>query len=161
MFVELAKSPLRSERFAKSMSLISTSPGMDPASLIVGYPWEQVETLIDLGGSHNATSIALVRHFPNIRCVVQDLPDTLRGAIIPEDLNGRVKFIAHDFFTPQPESVDAYFLRWILHDWSDKYCVMILQNLIPAMKLGARILINEFVIPEPGGIPYHKERYLR
>jgi hypothetical protein len=39
-------------------------------------------------------------------------------------------------------------LRWVLHDWSDKYAVRILQNLVPVMKTGTRVLFFEYVLDE-------------
>jgi hypothetical protein len=55
--------------------------------------------------------------------------------------------MAHDFFTPQTVVADVYLLRWILHNWSDKYCMRILRALIPALKPGARVVVNEDVRP--------------
>jgi hypothetical protein len=58
--------------------------------------------------------------------------------------------MAHDFFEPQTVVADIYLLRWILHNWSDKHCVRILRALTPALKPGARIVINEDVRPSFG-----------
>jgi hypothetical protein len=41
----------------------------------------------------------------------------------------------------------VYYFRSIFHNWADKYCVKILQNLVPALKKGARIIIHERVLP--------------
>lgn len=39
----------------------------------------------------------------------------------------------------------------VLHDWPDKECVLILQNLRLALKKGySKILINEIVVPDVG-----------
>ncbi len=95
---------------------------------------------------------------------MQDLPDTIAGldAQIPEDLKNRVRGMEHDFLTPQPvKGADVYLLRWILHDWSDKYCVKILQSLIPGMKNGAKVIVNDICIPEPGQIGIAADRALR
>lgn len=43
---------------------------------------------------------------------------------------------------------NVYFLRWITHDWSDKYALMILRNLIPALKDGARIIVYDRVLSD-------------
>jgi hypothetical protein len=80
----------------------------------------------------------------------------------PEDLRDRISFEAYDFFNPQPvKDADLYFFRWIFHGWSDDFAVKILQNQIPALKNGARILINEWVLPEPGGVSEWDERIMR
>lgn len=56
---------------------------------------------------------------------------------------------------------DVYFFKWIFHDWSDKYCIKILRALIPALKKGARIVVNEFIVPAPGTLPTHLEAGIR
>lgn len=43
-----------------------------------------------------------------------------------------------------------YFLRWIIHNYSALYAISILRSLIPALKPGARIVINEHCLAEPG-----------
>lgn len=52
-----------------------------------------------------------------------------------------------DFFTQQPVTADVYYFRSIFHNWADKYCIRILQNLVPALKPGARIVIHERILP--------------
>ena len=96
-----------------------------------------------------------------LKCVVQDLPQLEGGfnAVVPDDLKPRVTFQVHDFFTPQPvKDADVYFFRLILHDWPDKYAIKILQNTVPAMKNGARVIVVDIVQPPPGGAPAWKER---
>jgi hypothetical protein len=48
-----------------------------------------------------------------------------------------------------------------LHDWSDKYAIKILRALAPALKRGARIFINEAVIPEPSVLSPLDEQSIR
>lgn len=36
-------------------------------------------TVVDVGGSHGQVNIAIARKYPNIKCIVQDLPDTISG----------------------------------------------------------------------------------
>jgi chemotaxis methyl-accepting protein methylase len=83
-------------------------------------------------------------------------------ALVPKDMADRVTFMEHDFFTEQPvKGADVYFLRWILHNWSDKYCIEILRNLAPALKKGARVVVNEFCVPPPGILTPFQEKPLR
>ena len=70
--------------------------------------------------------------------------------------------MAHDFLSEQPiKNADVYLFRWIFHNWSDMYCIRILRNLIPALKGGAIILINDNVLPEPGTLGSWQEERLR
>ena len=162
MFEELKKHPLRMQRFANAMSMISNGDGFQPSHLVNAYPWEKAEikVLVDVGGSQGMSSIALTQAYPSIHCIVQDFSEVVSEgqlALSPE-LSNRIEFMAHNFFQEQPvKGADAYFFRWIFHDWSDKYCLKILRNLIPALKNGARVIINEFVIPEPGKTSAYQE----
>jgi hypothetical protein len=86
-------------------------------------------------------------------------PETI--AKVPDALVDRVRLTTHDFFTPQTEVADVYFFRMIFHGFADKYCVRILRALIPALKKGARIVINDGALPEPGTAGYIEERTMR
>lgn len=59
----------------------------------------------------------------------------------------RVKFVEHDLFTPNPVTADVYLFRHILHDWSDEDVIRLLNNLIPALSTGARVLVSEGIMP--------------
>ncbi|OCL08126.1 S-adenosyl-L-methionine-dependent methyltransferase [Glonium stellatum] len=162
-FAEISKDPANAKRFADSMSFFQASPGMQTALVIDNYNWAAYETgtIVDVGGSQGAVAIELAKRFPNIKCVVQDLPEVIAGA--PKDVNPKqVKFQEYDFFTEQlVKDADVYFFRMIFHNWGDKYCVKILRNLIPALKKGARIVINDHVVPEPGVLSPYQDRQVR
>lgn len=164
MFTELSKFPDRSSRFANTMSVMSSSQGFGPEFLLEAFPKMAKMgpmTFVDIGGSQGCFSIAVAQHCPDAHCVVQDLPDTvaLAEARLAPELKGRVEFMAHDFFFEQPvKGADVYFLRWVFHDWSDKYCIKILQCLIPALKSGARVIASEMVVPPPETVPVSQER---
>lgn len=82
-------------------------------------------------------------------------------ALVPSSVRSRISFQVHDFFTPQPvANADVYFLKHILHDWSDKYALRILRNLIPALKPGARVIVMDGVLPPPGTVPLSVERLI-
>lgn len=93
--------------------------------------------------------------------VVRDLPEVIEAA--PEPPSPRLTFLAHDFFfTPQPvHGADVYLFRMIFHNLGDKYCIAVLRSLIPALKKGARVVINDHVVPEPGVLSAYKERSVR
>ena len=66
-----------------------------------------------------------------------------------------------DFFTEQPVSADVYHFRSIFLNWSNKYSIKILRNLVPALKPGAKIVVNDFLVPEPNTVSYTEERIIR
>ncbi|KAF2656259.1 putative O-methyltransferase [Lophiostoma macrostomum CBS 122681] len=164
-FEHMAKNG-RLERFTNSMKVASMSPANSPIWLVEHYPWHCLDsgTLVDVGGSSGAYSIPIAEHYPEMKCIIQDLPNVVHRAEkeVPDNLRDRVTFMPHDFFTEQPvKSADVYLLRWVLHDWSDKYAIRIIRNLIPALAKHSKIVVQEFVLPEPGKIPTLEDRNLR
>ena len=138
--------------------------GNSHADLLSGFDWNSVDTVVDIGGGHGTTSMDIVKNTVSTRCVVQDLPNVIEGAKEPvsPELDNRISFMGHDFFMEQPvKEADVYFFRWILHDWSDDRASLILRNLIPALKPGANIVLQEMIMPEPGTMPFFHEKNLR
>ena len=69
--------------------------------------------------------------------------------------------MAHDMFKEQSVSADIYLYRWVFHDWPDAYVVKVLRQLIPALKPGARVIINDTILPEPNTLSELQERKIR
>lgn len=68
-------------------------------------------------------------------------------ASLPKPLASRVSFQEHDVFTPQPvQHADVYIFRQVFHDWPDAYCITMIQQVVPAMKRGSRILAIDAII---------------
>jgi trans-aconitate methyltransferase len=153
MFEELAaRHPKRAETFAFAMEALATMFAM--SVLVNNYDWESLgsATLVDVGGGKGFVCRTLAEHFPKMSFIVQDLEDTIIAGRyqLPEDLGDRVTFMKHDFFTPQPvKDADVYFFRAVFHNWPEKYCVRILQNLVPALKKGAKVIILDPHTPDP------------
>jgi hypothetical protein len=159
--------PEKAKNFAGTMSISLTGEGYDSRHVVEHGPWALIPhhgTVVDMGGSDGGLMVAIARAYPSLRCcVVQDLPAQIEKAPpLPQDVSDRVTLQSHDFFTPQPVmGAEVYLFRWIFHNWADKYCLRILENLIPALKPGSRIVLNEVCLPEPNIISNRWERRLR
>ena len=154
-YIHIGRDQERARRFGAGMRFMSRGALYDIRHLLKNYDWARIDhpggLVVDLGGGHGAVSRALAAGTQHLHCIVQDLPGTAEeGAkLLDPKLKDRVEFMAHDFLQPQPiQSADVYFFRFILHNWSDKYCTIILRSLIPAMKAGSRVVIYEFLIPD-------------
>ena len=151
------------------MAYFQQLPGFSPTHLATAPCWEHIfassqdALLVDVGGSKGDFSISLARQFPMLRCIVQDTPETIALTNTPADLDQRVSFMAHNLLSPQPvRDADVFFFRSVFHNWPDPYCVNILQALIPALKPGVRVILNEFCLPPQAGlIPAFGEQALR
>lgn len=146
------------KRFSAHMEHIAKQDPRTGERFAAMYPWDKSPqaTVVDIAGGNGQYSVALAQAYPDMKFVVQDVPGVSEAGRenLPAELRGRIKFTEHDMFKPQPvEGADIYFLRHVLHNWSDGYCVRILKALVPALKPGARVLICELVIPEKGSAP--------
>ena len=162
LFAELvARHPRRAANFANAMAFYGSM--IPPESPVQAFDWASLgkATVVDVGGAKGPASIALARAFPDLTLIVQDLESTVKEGrnLLPGDVQDRVSFETHDFFTPQPiKDADVYFFRAIFHDYSDKYAVQILQNLVPALKKGARVIIQDPHLPVKGTVSPWRER---
>lgn len=152
--------PIRGPRFGRAMDGFQSSTAYHIDHVINGWDWQLLtpgSTVVDVGGSRGTVAYALAQAFPNPNFVVQDLPEVVlkardqAGLGVEKDIASRVSFLPHDFFTAQPvKNAEVYFLRMILHNYSDKYAVKILHHLMPAMQKGpggSKLLIADQVMP--------------
>lgn len=128
---------------------------------------------VDVGGSRGPITTKVRQKYAHVpgRVVLQD-QDYVISAAKKEPLPGfdKIETQVIDFFTtPNPikgkyyshqepswmqtytSSIGArvYYLRNILHDWSDQKCIEILANVRPAMAANQSILlVDELVLPE-------------
>ncbi|KAK4178876.1 S-adenosyl-L-methionine-dependent methyltransferase [Triangularia setosa] len=164
MFVTFGKDPNRAKRMGKAMVSLTGGEGYEPSYFLDvekgGYDFSEIDarggTLVDVGGSHGFMCVALAEKYRNMRFVVQDLQRTVDSAPKPisadPQVAERITLLAHDFFTEQvTKDADVYFFRWIMHNYSTPYALQILRNLIPALKPGARIVINDHCLYEGSG----------
>ena len=159
--------PERALVFSKAMAYHNQLLGFSAKYLIDDFPFKEDKspmTVVDVGGGYGHIAQALAAHDPNVQCIVQDLSEAVTEGekILPKEQQGRVTFETHDFFTEQTvKGADVYLLRHTLHDWSNKYARKILTALIPALKPGAKVVINDRIIPNFGEAHYLVERESR
>ncbi|GAP82680.1 putative o- protein [Rosellinia necatrix] len=121
------------------------------------FPWASLgsATVVDVGGGVGGFCLQLSHLYPDLKFVLQDRAPALKQAeteVWPREnaealKGGRVQFVPHNFFDNNPvRHADVYWLRYILHDWSDDYCVQILSAIKPAMGPRSRILICDQVM---------------
>jgi hypothetical protein len=157
------------ERFSNLMTYASSMDAMSNKYVAAAFDWASLGevTIVDVAGNMGHCSIPIAESAPKAQVVVQDLPKIVERAkhpdtcVIPEALRSRFTFMAHSFYDPQPIEAEVYFLRMIMHDYSDKYCIKILQPLVKSLKAGGRILIMDQVLPPVGGAPAPIERFMR
>ncbi|KAF5008064.1 hypothetical protein FDECE_5647 [Fusarium decemcellulare] len=150
----------RATEFAQTMQAAATASVIHIEDLLrLGYDWAKLgeATVVDIGGSSGNDALTLAKNFPNLKLVVQDLPEveSAFNERVPEDFRSRISFEAHDFFSPQNTQGQVYMLKTILHDWPDKYAAKVLANLLPHLESGSRLLLVEVVAPlDTAALPF-------
>lgn len=160
----LDENPSKHKRYDNAMGAFTSDRSYSLAHVSKGYDWASLgrATVVDVGGGIGTVSKELARSYPELNFVVEDQPDVIANATTDDDIKDRVRFIKHDFFTEQPvKNADVYFIRRVFIEWPDDKVVLILRALIPALKQGARVLVQENYVPEPGVCPVWQERGFR
>ncbi|KAI1139191.1 S-adenosyl-L-methionine-dependent methyltransferase [Hypoxylon sp. FL0543] len=157
IFSAISHDAERVRRFAIAQSFNTTVPETSADHFVENVPWASMHNseddkyptmIVDVGGSRGDLCQALLRKYRGIeKAISQDLPEVTERNLerqISEEFSGRIEYQSYNFFTEQPvANADVYIFRTVLHDWPDSYAVQILRNQIPALKPGARILIND------------------
>lgn len=123
--------------------------GFAPA-LLLGEFWDfsNARHVLDVGGCLGTTAHALAARYPNLRVTVLDLPEICeRGKALSKQhpaSDARVTFHPGNFFDEDyPRGVDTICFVRILHDWSDKEALRLLEKAHAALQPGGRIVILE------------------
>ena len=161
--------PIR-ERFSNTMTWVAGADAMSYRHILAGFDWASLgeATVVDVAGNVGACSVKIAEANPQLRMIVQDLPEIVKRAeepttsIVPEDMRGRFTFMVQDFFQPQAvTNADVYFQRMNYQNYSDKYAVRILQSVVSAMGPSSRLVISDQLLPPVGKAPGPVERFMR
>ncbi|OAV97714.1 hypothetical protein PTTG_01121 [Puccinia triticina 1-1 BBBD Race 1] len=157
-FLARSKGGYRAERFGKTMIELSRSCGTGDGHY-KGYDWKKLGEngiMVDVGGGIGGPAYAIAKYLPGWKIVVQDRAEVAQHGRENYQKIGstaNLEFEEVDFLNDQPthrvQTVDAYFLRHILHDWPAKACVEILTHLRRAAKPTSRLLIAETGVEPP------------
>lgn len=172
----------RLNRFTKTVHSLPWYEWMDVGKMFrgrmqeVGCPKDGV-LLTDVGGGKGVV-IHNLRRKLNETAIEGKLILEERAPVIKDALDGAaeqgfsketgmpgVRYLAHDFFQPQPEEARGslyYYMSYVLHNWDDEKSIMILKEVAKAMRPGySKLLINERVLQPVGndlqkaGLDYH------
>ncbi|KAJ7795876.1 S-adenosyl-L-methionine-dependent methyltransferase [Mycena olivaceomarginata] len=132
---------------------------IQPANLILdAFPWDNLpkdSVIIDVAGGVGSASLILAHAHPHLRFVIEDQAQVVsHGNQIwerefPEAItSGRVRFEAHDLFTPQPvRDASIFLMRLVLHDWPFDDACKILKHLRAAATPDTVLVILDHILP--------------
>ncbi|KAL8233219.1 hypothetical protein R6Q57_002997 [Mikania cordata] len=104
--------------------------------------FDTLKRVVDVGGGLGITLSMIVSKHPTIKGINFDLPHVTQHAPLYEG----IEHVGGDMFEKVPEG-DAIFMKWILHDWSDDYCLKLLKNCYNALPENGKVIIVEAILP--------------
>ncbi|KAI3317134.1 sterigmatocystin 8-O-methyltransferase [Xylariaceae sp. AK1471] len=165
IFEVLSADHARAMRLASAVKAHNHFPGYAATDVPKLYDWASLGNafVIHVGGQRGEIAIELAKSFGELELLVQDMEMVVAGAEagVPDELKRRIEFKPHELFEAQSVQADIYLFRLIFQVWTDKYAVQILKAQIPALQPGAKLLIQDLVMPEPSDIPLWRDRELR
>jgi ubiquinone/menaquinone biosynthesis C-methylase UbiE len=148
------------ERHAKNFDqfMIDFSEGINDAFL-KAYDFGGIKHLVDVGGGHGGVIAAILQKYPKLHGTLFDQPQVVAGAKRNLDLHGvasRCERVAGNFFESVPAGADAYFMKFILHDWDDAKSLTILNCIRRAIDAKGKLIVADTVIPEGNSEDFSK-----
>lgn len=151
-FREIGGDPEKVRLFDGAMQAIH---GPETPFLLAHHDFSSHRTFMDVGGGNGGNLHGFLRHHPEARGILFDLPAVVEGArnTLPDDeVTARIDFSPGDFFVGVPGEADAILMRHIIHDWDDERSTMILNHAKRALEPGGTIYLLEKIIA-PGNDP--------
>ncbi|KAJ3519830.1 hypothetical protein NM688_g9245 [Phlebia brevispora] len=156
-FLERPENLFMFRRYGAAMS--GAARLQPPWAVLTSYDWASLpagSVFADVGSGIGNFSLEVAKIRPDLTFILEDRPPVMEKAEkywkkqAPQlSASGNVHFIGHDFFVPQPNlpvQPDVFFMRTILHDWSDPFARKILLNLRHASKPDTKLLIIDTLI---------------
>jgi C-methyltransferase len=149
----------REEQFGRAMAALE---GLGGKAMAMDGPFAKFQRMIDIGGSQGHFVHRVLSVNPSMKGVIFDRPHVIEhtkklwnepGGPYNDGTHERITMLAGSFFDasaiPEANDGDVYHLRYILHDWGDEDCLVILRNIKEKMKgKKATLLIGESAVPD-------------
>ncbi|XP_030512742.1 caffeic acid 3-O-methyltransferase 1-like [Rhodamnia argentea] len=133
--------PRFNQLFNKGMSDVSTMMMKKVLETYKGF--EDLESVVDVGGGTGAVLDMIISKYPSIKGINFDLPHVIANA---PSYPG-VEHVGGDMFVSVPTG-DAIFMKWICHDWSDEDCLKFLKNCCNVLPEDGKVIVAEYILPE-------------
>jgi hypothetical protein len=143
--------PEENELFNRTMGVTSLPPAV---AALERYDFDGVRVLVDVGGGIGTLLASVLRRYPEMAGVLQDLPGVTADAsthLRELGVADRVTVIGASFFDEVAPG-DAHILSRILHNWNDEAAGRILRRVHAAMPPDGRLIVIDSVVPESGAL---------
>ncbi|KAL1528236.1 hypothetical protein AB1Y20_009594 [Prymnesium parvum] len=106
----------------------------------------------DVGGGIGEMVLSMATHYPQLKGLTFDLPPVAANAakfFASRGVESRLSAVGGSFLETLPAQLkkcDVFYMKFVLHDWSDSDCVKILKNVKAAAKPGSKIVSTDFIL---------------
>jgi hypothetical protein len=146
IFEMISKDPEAAATFDRAMEQIH---GAEAQLMLEFFDWKPFRHVVDVGGGSGQTLFTILEASPDASGTLFDLPGVVERARASKHPSAkRCAFQGGSFFETIAPGGDCYFMRHILHDWSDEDSARILRSCRAALRPGTPLLVVEKAIPE-------------
>ncbi|KID84887.1 cercosporin toxin biosynthesis protein [Metarhizium guizhouense ARSEF 977] len=131
-------------RFHNMLEFARLERATDVKFVPLAYKWQDVDTLVDIGGGTGHVAVTLAKAFPQLNIIVEDQAKSIAEAksTLPVELQDRIRLVESDFTRR-------------------RRCVRVIEPLLPSIRAGAKLLIMDMMVPPPGTVPETMELWMR
>jgi len=145
-FYEIYSNPEKLSEFLRAMSGVQMGAFM---SLVKQFDFSAYSSFCDAGGGNGSLCIQVALNHPGVKCVNFDLQEVkvlAEETINKFNLSSRVKSASGDFFIGSLPKSDVIAMGNILHDWSEKEKLVLLEKVYEALPEGGAFICIENII---------------
>jgi hypothetical protein len=147
-FGALYADPERLKGFLRAMSGLSRGAN---ACIAQRFPWAKYRSFVDVGTAQGDLAVQIAKVNPHLSGIGFDLDQV--GAVFADyvaenDLSGRLRFMAGDFFKDALPRADVVLMGHILHDWSLEQKQTLIRKAYDALPQGGALIVYEAIIDD-------------
>ena len=148
LFEAIYGDPEKLRGFLKAMTGLSIGAGK---AIAEKFPWKKYKTFFDVGGAQGGVPVQVALKHKHLTGGNFDLP--VVGPVFEEyvrsfKLDGRLKFVAGDFFKDPLPQADVLIMGHILHDWNLEEKRALIAKAYGALPKGGAYIVHESIIDD-------------
>jgi len=147
-FEAIYADPARLKQFVAAMTGISHGANL---AIATRFPWQDHATFGDVGTAQGDLAVQIALANPHLTGIGYDLPEVapaFEEYVEQNGLQGRLRFIAGDFFADNLPKVDVLTMGHILHDWNLEEKQMLIGKAYEALPDGGALVVYDSIIDD-------------
>jgi hypothetical protein len=147
-FAALYADPERLKGFLRAMSGLSRGANVCIAQR---FPWAKYQSFVDVGTAQGDLAVQIAKVNPHLSGIGFDLDKVapiFANYVAQNDLAGRLRFVAGDFFNDALPRAGVVLMGHILHDWGLDQKRTLMRKAYEALPQGGALVVYEAIIDD-------------